>query len=195
MRLVMSLGVASRFAPLQWRSNSNSSRCVATAATTDFAAAFPLSRVEAARMERTMTDRVHVPRLRPKAELNGDVVLARLLQQVVEFAERLHGKRAGRFQEHFEDVRPLAQTRGSACHVFFIRSSPRSPGLYPARPRSGMELQTIVELGSRAYPPGALSRPDTDLGWKEASDVDRGSLRQSRGNRDLGTRRVVQSSR
>ena len=39
----------------QWRSNSNSSRCAATAAITDFAAAFPLSRVEAARMQRTMT--------------------------------------------------------------------------------------------------------------------------------------------
>jgi hypothetical protein len=73
----MSLGVASRFGPLQCRSNSNSSRCAATAAMTDFAATFPLSRVEAARIQRTITPRVHVPRLRLKAELDSDAVLAR----------------------------------------------------------------------------------------------------------------------
>ena len=52
--------------------------------------------------------RVHVPRLRLKAELDGDAVLARLVEQVVEFAESLDGKRAGRLQEHLEDARPVA---------------------------------------------------------------------------------------
>src|SRR4051794_20610306 len=52
---MMSLGAASRFGPPQWWSNSNSSRCAATAAITDFAAAFLLSSVEAARIQRTIT--------------------------------------------------------------------------------------------------------------------------------------------
>jgi hypothetical protein len=60
-----------------------------------------------------------VPRLRLKAELNGDTVFTRLLQQVVEFAERLHGKRAGRFQEHFEDVRPVAPDKRISAPCIF----------------------------------------------------------------------------
>src|SRR5262249_39119875 len=52
--------------------------------------------------------RVHVPGLRLKAELDGDLVLARLAEKVVKFAERLDGKRAGRLQEHLEDARPVA---------------------------------------------------------------------------------------
>jgi hypothetical protein len=52
---MMSLDVTSRFGPLQWWSNSNSSRCAATAAVTDFAAVFPPSRVEAARIQRAIT--------------------------------------------------------------------------------------------------------------------------------------------
>src|ERR1700760_498149 len=54
-RAMMSLRVASRFGPLQWRSNSNSSRCAATAVMTAFAAALPMSRVEAAKIQRTIT--------------------------------------------------------------------------------------------------------------------------------------------
>ena len=49
-----------------------------------------------------------MPRLRLKVELDGDAVLARLVEQLVEFAESLDGKRAGRFQEHLENARPVA---------------------------------------------------------------------------------------
>src|SRR5215831_20138803 len=52
--------------------------------------------------------RVHVPGLRLKAELDGDLVLARLAEKVVKFAERLDGKWASWFQEHLEDARPVA---------------------------------------------------------------------------------------
>jgi hypothetical protein len=38
----------------------------------------------------------------------SDAVLARLIEQVVEVAESLDGKRAGRFQEHLENARPVA---------------------------------------------------------------------------------------
>ena len=67
---------------------------------TDFAAAFPLSRVEAARMQRTMTAEYMCQGCDWRRSFNGDAVLARLLQQVVEFAEHPHRKRADRFQEH-----------------------------------------------------------------------------------------------
>jgi len=38
-----------------------------------------------------------VPRLRLKAELDGDAVFAHLVEEAVELSERLNGKRAGRF--------------------------------------------------------------------------------------------------
>src|SRR3954451_9319232 len=49
--------------------------------------------------------RVHVPWLRLKAQLDRDAVLPCLAEQVVEFAERPDGKRAGRFQKHFKNTR------------------------------------------------------------------------------------------
>src|SRR6187549_2688697 len=52
---MMSLGVAFMFAPLQCRVNSNSSQCAATTLITDFAASLPPDKVDAARMQRTIT--------------------------------------------------------------------------------------------------------------------------------------------
>jgi hypothetical protein len=43
-----------------------------------------------------------------KPQLDGDAVRPCLFEQVVEFRERPARKRAGRFQEHFEDTRPAA---------------------------------------------------------------------------------------
>ncbi len=105
---MMSLGVASIFGPRQWRSNSNSSRCAATAAMTDFAAALPACSVEAARMQRTITPEYMCQGCDCSRILIGDTVFPRLRQQVVEFAESPDGKRAGRFQEHLEHARPVA---------------------------------------------------------------------------------------
>ena len=68
-------------------------------------------------MQRTIT-RVHVPRLRLKVELDGDAVLARLVEQVVEFAKSLDGKRAGRLQEHLEDARPVAPDKRISTPCF-----------------------------------------------------------------------------
>ena len=46
------------------------------------------------------------------------------VEQVVEFAESLDGKRAGRFQEHLEDARPVApDKRISAPHILHTISS------------------------------------------------------------------------
>jgi len=59
-----------------------------------------------------------VPRLRLKAELDGDAVLACLVEQVVEFAESLDGKRAGRLQEHLEDARPVAPDKRISTPFF-----------------------------------------------------------------------------
>src|SRR5437588_9496455 len=56
--------------------------------------------------------RVRVPWLRLKAQLDRDAVLACLAEQVVEFAERPDGKRAARFQEHFEYTNPLPHPSG-----------------------------------------------------------------------------------
>jgi hypothetical protein len=48
-----------------------------------------------------------MPRLRLKAELDGDPVFARLVEEVVELSERLDGKRAGRLKKHLEDAGPV----------------------------------------------------------------------------------------
>ena len=86
---------------------------------TDFAAVFPRSRVAAARMQR-----IHVPRLRLKADLDGDAVFARLGEQVIELVERPHGERTCRLQEYLEHARPVApdQRIGVPCglvHIMF----------------------------------------------------------------------------
>ena len=101
---------------------------------TDFEVVFPLSMVGG---QNAADDhaRVHVPRLRLKVELDGDAVLARLVEQVVEFAESLDGKRAGRFQEHLEDASSWPQTSGSARHAF-MRSF-LYPVQFAVRARSG----------------------------------------------------------
>src|SRR3981189_1471169 len=105
---MMSLGVASRFGPLQWRSNSNSSRCWATAAITDFAAVFPPSRVEAARMQRTITPEYMCQGCDCRRTLTVMRSSPALVEQVFEFAESPDGKWAGRLQEHLENARPVA---------------------------------------------------------------------------------------
>src|SRR6516165_8961812 len=94
---------------------------------TDFAAVFPPSRVEAARMQRTIT--------RLKVELDGDAVLARLVAPVVEFAESLDGKWAGRFHKHLEDARPVAPDQRISAPCFHaIFPLPGSvPGESPKR--------------------------------------------------------------
>src|SRR5829696_9685234 len=48
-----------------------------------------------------------MPWLRVQPDLERDVVGARRLQGLVELAEGLRGERAGRFEEHLEDPRPL----------------------------------------------------------------------------------------
>jgi hypothetical protein len=70
-----------------------------------------------------------MPRLRLKAELDGDAVFARLVEQVVKLAERLDGKRAGRFQKHLEDagsVTPDERISVPILHaisfIWFVRS-------------------------------------------------------------------------
>ena len=46
--------------------------------------------------------------LKLKAQLDRNAVLPRLAEQVVQFAERPDGKRAGRLQKHLENTRPVA---------------------------------------------------------------------------------------
>jgi len=72
--------------------------------------------------------RVHVPRLRLKAELDGDVVLARLAEKVVKFAECLDGKWAGRFQEHLKNTRPVAPDERISAPCILHTIFPLSPG-------------------------------------------------------------------
>src|SRR5277367_6864712 len=79
--------------------------------------------------------RVHVPRLRLKAEFDGDAVLARLTEKVVKFAERLDRKRAGRFQEHLEDARPVAPDKRISAPCILHTIFPPSPGSYAATVR------------------------------------------------------------
>src|SRR5580765_4468099 len=49
-----------------------------------------------------------MPWLRVQPDLERDVVGARQLQGLVELAKGLRGERAGRFEEHLEDPRPLS---------------------------------------------------------------------------------------
>src|SRR5271170_7222505 len=48
-----------------------------------------------------------MPWLRVQPDLERDVAGARQLQGLVELAKGLRGERAGRFEEHLEDPRPL----------------------------------------------------------------------------------------
>src|SRR5215472_15458283 len=124
MRPMMSLGVASRFGPPQWWSNSNSSRLRGYRRHNRLCCG--LSDFERRGGQDTAHDhaRVHVPRLRLKPELDSDPVLAGLAEQVVKFAESLDGKWAGRFQEHLEDARPVAPNeRISAIYSSYDLSS------------------------------------------------------------------------
>jgi hypothetical protein len=72
--------------------------------------------------------RVHVPRLRLKPELDGDLVLARLAEKVVKFAECPDGKWAGRFQEHLEGARPVAPDERVSAPCILHTVFPPSPG-------------------------------------------------------------------
>jgi hypothetical protein len=59
--------------------------------------------------ERTPRDHAgkKMPWLRVQPDLERDIVGARRGQGLVELAEGLRGERAGRFEEHVEDPRPL----------------------------------------------------------------------------------------
>jgi hypothetical protein len=82
-----------------------------------------------------------------KAELYHDAVLARLGEQVVEFAERLDGKWACRFEEYLEDAGPMALDKriGTPCtaHAIF-------PPL-PVRPRRGLPGIDMVQPGTPVF--------------------------------------------
>src|SRR6516162_10801353 len=97
---MMSLGVASTFGPPQWWSNSKFFTMRGESRHNRLCCC--LSTFERRGGQDAAHDhaRVHMPRLRLKAELDSDAVLAGLAEQVVKFAECLDGKRAGRFQEH-----------------------------------------------------------------------------------------------
>jgi hypothetical protein len=58
-------------------------------------------------------------RFRPRSpSMAGQCVLARLIKQVVEFAKNLDGKRAGRFQKHLENARPVAPDKRISAPCF-----------------------------------------------------------------------------
>ena len=84
-----------------------------------------------------------MPRLRLKAELYCNAVLARLGEKIVQFAERLDGKWACRFEEHLEDARPVAPDKwiGTPCTAHLIFP------LLPVRPR-GTPRDDIVQSGT-----------------------------------------------
>src|SRR5215472_15582764 len=130
MRPMMSLGVASRFGPPQWWSNSNSSRLRGYRRHNRLCCG--LSDFKRRGGQDTAHDhaRVHVPRLRLKPELDCDAVLAGLAEQVVKFAECLDGKWAGRFQEHLEDARPVAPDERISAPYILHTIFPPSPGSY-----------------------------------------------------------------
>ena len=90
-----------------------------------------------------------------KAEFYRDAVLARLGEKVVQFAERLDGKWACRFEEHLEDARPVAPDKriGTPCTAHTI-----SPPL-PVRPPGEAGTlpgpdRFLAELGERLMSDG-----------------------------------------
>jgi hypothetical protein len=101
-----------------------------------FTAAFPASRVEAARMQRTITPEYMCQGCDCR-DLDGDAVLAGLVEQVFEFAESPDGKWAGRFQEHLENARPVAPDKGISARYAFMRSFPY-PVQFAVKARSGV---------------------------------------------------------
>ncbi len=88
--------------------------------------------------------RVHVPGLRLKTDLDGDTVFTRLSEQIVEFAEGPHGKRAGRFKECLEHARPVAPDKRISvpCRLLHM--------IFPVRP---VQTQTWAFVGDET--PGA----------------------------------------
>src|SRR4051812_14139142 len=92
--------------------------------------------------------RVHVPRLGLKTQLDGNAVLARLGEKVVEFAERLDGKWACRFEEHLEDARP-------ATPYEWVSSPCTAHTIFPSLPfgRRGDSRRSILSARARRSSP------------------------------------------
>jgi hypothetical protein len=65
-------------------------------------------------------------------------VLARLIEQVVEYAESLDGKRAGRFQEHLGNARPMAPDKRISTPCFHAMF-PLAGSVRGERARSGVD--------------------------------------------------------
>jgi hypothetical protein len=89
--------------------------------------------------------RLHVPWLRLQTDLDRDAIFARTSEQVIELAERSHGKWAGRFKEDLEHARPVApDKRISAplklCHTMLpFRSVRCTAGVLKGTPSVGMK--------------------------------------------------------
>src|SRR5450631_739770 len=67
-------------------------------------------------------------------DIDGDTVFTPLQQQAIEFAERPHGKRAGRFKEYLEHARPLVPDKrvSAPCSLLHV-ILPVRPVQYAAR--------------------------------------------------------------
>src|SRR5262249_18528416 len=101
--------------------------------------------------------RVHVPGLRLKAELDGDLVVARLAEKVVKFGECLDGKWASWFQKHLEDARPVAPDERVSAPWILHTIFPPSPGSYAATARRRSDVASGKTPSSRAG--------DNDIGF------------------------------
>jgi hypothetical protein len=101
------------FGPLQWSVNSNSSRWSATALT-PYAPA--LCRAAGWTRENAADDDAgkQMPRLRLQANLDGHVIRADFIQQIVELIKRPDGERAGGLKEHLKGAWAVPQTSGWA---------------------------------------------------------------------------------
>src|SRR5882757_3472613 len=114
---MMSLGVAFMFGPLQCLVNSNSSRWATTAVITDFAASLPPDKVDAARMQRTITPeymchgcdckRILIVIRSSPADCSNSSSFPNALAQYGQVGSRNSSNRRG----------PCPQVKGSAFHV------------------------------------------------------------------------------
>ena len=95
-------------------------------------------------------------------------ILGEVVEQVFEFAESPDGKRAGRFQEHLEDARPVAPDKRISAPCAFMRSF-LYPVQFAVRARSG------VGAGLLKLPHGTTKMPGARL-----------AERQNDGGRDFG---------